>query len=144
MAVRQMHLVAAAVAVLTAIGCASQGTKMSDLPQREGFVRTMPEGQEPARLLGKDDAVGMRSGLQVLPLGKDCGWHSTENYEELIICLAGSGELASEDGTRQPLKAGQYAYNPPQTRHNVLNTGTDVLRYVYVVAPAASAAQDHH
>lgn len=141
---RSCVAVAAVFAALAILGCASQGTKMSDIPHREGFVRTMPDGQEPARLLSKDDTVGMRSGYQVLQPGKDCGWHSTENYEELIICLAGSGELASEDGSRRPLKAGQYGYNPPQTRHNVFNTGTEVLRYVYVVAPVAPTAQDHH
>jgi mannose-6-phosphate isomerase-like protein (cupin superfamily) len=27
-------------------------------------------------------------------------------------------------------------YIPPATRHNVTNTGNDVLEYVYVVAPA--------
>jgi mannose-6-phosphate isomerase-like protein (cupin superfamily) len=29
------------------------------------------------------------------------------------------------------------AYIPPATRHNVTNTGAELLEYVYVVAPAA-------
>ncbi len=117
---------------------------MSQTPQREGFVRSVPDTQEPARLLGKTDTVGMRSGFVVLEPGKDCGWHSTENYEEMIICLAGAGEVACGDGPRRPLAAGQYAYNPPQTRHNVFNTGTEIMRYIYVVAPAGVGHEDHH
>jgi quercetin dioxygenase-like cupin family protein len=124
--------------MVVAGGCVVKGPSMSQPPQREGFVRSLPTTPEPARLLSKDDAVGMRSGLMILPPGKDCGWHSTENYEELIICLAGAGELASEAGPRCALAAGQYAYNPPQTRHNVFNTGTELMRYIYVVAPASA------
>jgi quercetin dioxygenase-like cupin family protein len=116
---------------------------MSAVPQRTGFVRALPDSNEYVRLLSKDDTVGLRSGLQTLQPGQDCGWHTTENYEEMIICLAGAGELAAEDGTRRPLAAGHYAYNPPQTRHNVFNTGTEPLRYIYVVAPVAAAAGDH-
>jgi mannose-6-phosphate isomerase-like protein (cupin superfamily) len=31
-----------------------------------------------------------------------------------------------------------FAYIPPATRHNVLNTGKDALEYVYVAAPTAA------
>jgi quercetin dioxygenase-like cupin family protein len=133
---------AALLPMAVMVGCSAKGVRMSPIPQREGFVRSVPSAQEPARLLGKDDAVGMRSGLMVLQPGQDCGWHSTENYEEMIICLAGAGEVASGDGPRRALAAGQYAYNPPQTRHNVFNTGTEVMRYIYVVAPVR-AGNDH-
>jgi mannose-6-phosphate isomerase-like protein (cupin superfamily) len=30
------------------------------------------------------------------------------------------------------------AYIPPRSRHNVTNTGSEMLEYVYVVAPIAS------
>ena len=133
----------AAMLPLAAAGCAAKGPTMSQAPQRQGFVRSLPHTQEYARLLSKDDSVGMRSGLMVLQPGKDCGWHSTENYEELVICLDGAGEVASEGGPRLTMAAGQYAYNPPQTRHNVFNTGTAVMRYIYVVAPARAADEDH-
>jgi mannose-6-phosphate isomerase-like protein (cupin superfamily) len=82
----------------------------------------------------------MRSGLMVLAPGKDCGWHSTGNYEELLICLEGAGEIETEGAGRQALAAGCYAYNPPHTRHCVFNTSDKPLRYIYVVAPAAPAS----
>ena len=136
--------VVAALPTLMIVGCASNSPKTIPTLQREGFVRSLPDTQEPARLLSKEDTVGMRSGLMILQPGKDCGWHSTENYEEMIICLAGAGEVASEDGLRRPLAAGQYAYNPPQSRHNVFNTGTEVMRYIYVVTPTSVGNGDHH
>lgn len=136
--------IAGVLPIVVAVGCAGKEPRMSQAPQRAGFVRSMPSTAEPARLLSKEDAVGMRSGLMILQPGKDCGWHSTENYEEMIICLAGAGEVASEGGPRRALAAGQYAYNPPQARHNVFNTGTEVMRYIYVVAPASGADEDHH
>jgi quercetin dioxygenase-like cupin family protein len=125
------------LSMVVVVGCSLKGPSMSQPRQHEGFVRSLPNTPEPARLLSKDDAVGMRSGLMILQPGQDCGWHSTDNYEELIICLAGAGELASEESPRHALAAGQYAYNPPRSRHNVFNTGAEVMRYIYVVAPAS-------
>jgi hypothetical protein len=70
---RCLWCVVAALPILMIIGCASGGSKAGPTPQREGFVRSLPDTQEPARLLSKDDTVGMRSGLVVLQPGKDCG-----------------------------------------------------------------------
>ena len=118
-------------------GCTQHGEHMSGDTRYEPFVRALPDTHEYAPLLEKGQSAGMRSGLVTLEPGEDCGWHSTENYEELILCLAGAGEVETEGTGRRPIAAYQYAYNPPRTRHNVFNTGTEPLRYVYVVAPAA-------
>ena len=134
--------VVVAFPILLTIGCVSAGTPSRPAPQRAGFVRSLPDTQGP--LLGKEDAVSMRSGLMILQPGQDCGWHSTETYEELIICLAGAGEVRSADGPPRALAVGQYAYNPPHSRHNVFNIGTAEMRYAYVVAPARAGAGDHH
>jgi len=140
---RWLPPIVGALPVLMILGCASDGAKTTPIVQREGFVRSLPDTQESARLLGKVDTVGMRSGLVVLQPGKDCGWHSTDNYEEMIICLAGAGEVRSEGGPPRALAAGQYAYNPPHSRHNVVNTGSEAMRYIYVVAPASKPNADH-
>lgn len=87
-------------------------------------------------ILGKSEAHALRSGFVTLPPGADVGVHSTENYEELIIVLNGRGELEVEGQDLIKLKKGQIAYNPPQTRHNVYNTGKIPLRYIYVIAKA--------
>jgi quercetin dioxygenase-like cupin family protein len=136
---RGLSLVVAAVIAAVAAGCANREGEMDAAEHREPFVRPLPETHEYARLLEKTDAVSMRAGLMTLEPGKDCGWHSTDEYEELIICLAGAGEVETEGRGRRPLAAGSYAYNPPQLRHCVFNTGTQAMRYVYVVAPAVGS-----
>jgi mannose-6-phosphate isomerase-like protein (cupin superfamily) len=38
------------------------------------------------------------------------------------------------------VSAHRMAYSPPGTKHNVTNTGSEVLEYVWVVAPVAGRA----
>src|SRR4030066_1789180 len=68
--------------------------------------------------------VTMRSGLIQLKPGEDVGLHSTKQNEEMLVILEGQGQLKLE-GRRPPLKisGGQGAYVPPETRHNMANTG---------------------
>ncbi|HXZ31656.1 MAG TPA: cupin domain-containing protein [Terriglobales bacterium] len=87
-------------------------------------------------LTGPPETVTMKSGYVVLPPGKSVGKHSTEQKEEILIVLEGQGEMIFSNGSKLPVKANTALYCPPQTEHNVSNTGTGVLRYVYVVANA--------
>jgi quercetin dioxygenase-like cupin family protein len=87
-------------------------------------------------ILGKKNASRMRSGLVTLQSGGEVGSHNTEDYEELIVVLEGSGEVETAGVGRRPLAYGQTAYNPPHTQHNVINTGTGILRYIYIVSKA--------
>ena len=87
-------------------------------------------------ILHESNAVKMRSGMVTLQPGEDCGSHNTEDYEELIIVLEGCGEVETEGTGKREIRKGQVAYNPPQTEHNVHNTGTEQLRYIYVVSKA--------
>jgi mannose-6-phosphate isomerase-like protein (cupin superfamily) len=88
-------------------------------------------------LEGKPQTHGMRSGRVHLEPGKACGQHSTKNHEELLVFLAGQGELLIGDRDRLAVGAGKVAYIPPETLHDVKNTGTGALAYIYCVAPAA-------
>jgi len=85
---------------------------------------------------GPPASVTMRSGHVVLAPGAAVGRHSTERYEELVIVLAGAGEMRVVGGPTLALRAGAVAYCPPATEHDVVNTGTEPLRYLYVVARA--------
>jgi mannose-6-phosphate isomerase-like protein (cupin superfamily) len=87
-------------------------------------------------LSGPPESVTMKAGLVVLAPGKSVGKHSTERNEELLIVFEGQGEMTFKNGSKVPVKAKTAVYCPPQTEHNVTNTGTGVLRYVYVVAKA--------
>jgi quercetin dioxygenase-like cupin family protein len=83
---------------------------------------------------GPPESVTMKSGLVVLTPGKSVGKHTTGPNEELLVILEGKGEMTIGDGPKLPADAGHALYCPPETEHNVTNTGTSVLRYVYVVA----------
>lgn len=87
-------------------------------------------------LTGPPETVTMKSGYVVLEPGRSVGKHSTEHHEEILIVLEGQGEMIFRDGSKLELKARTALYCPPETEHDVWNTGTATLRYVYVVANA--------
>jgi mannose-6-phosphate isomerase-like protein (cupin superfamily) len=104
----------------------------------KAFTLELNEQPEYQRILeGKPQTHGMRSGRVYLEPGKACGQHSTKNHEELLVFLTGQGELALGNGDRLAVGAGKVAYIPPETLHDVQNTGTGPLVYIYCVAPAA-------
>jgi quercetin dioxygenase-like cupin family protein len=104
---------------------------------RPPFVMSLPlDRSEYQEILTRDNAVNMRSGLVTLKPGQTVGEHSTEDYEELVIVLHGTGEIETVGVGRRPISAGEVAYNPPQTKHDVHNTGADDMRYIYIVSKA--------
>jgi mannose-6-phosphate isomerase-like protein (cupin superfamily) len=78
----------------------------------------------------------MRSGFVRLNPGETVGWHTTGKNEESLVVLHGRGEARIEGQSPHAFAAPALAYIPPATRHNVANTGDELLEYVYVVAPA--------
>lgn len=116
---------------------------MAESENLEPFVRELDAGGElHLPLLTEDNARRMRAGMVTLGAGEECGRHSTEAYEELLIILEGSGDAELEGHGDFPVAAGHVAYIPPRTYHNVRQRGAGPLRYVYVVAPAALAEGD--
>jgi mannose-6-phosphate isomerase-like protein (cupin superfamily) len=85
-------------------------------------------------LAGPPQTVSMESGLVVLAPAKSVGKHSTKSYEEAVVVLAGTGEMRITGGQTLNLKPNVVAYCPPLTEHDVVNTGSVPLRYLYVVA----------
>jgi mannose-6-phosphate isomerase-like protein (cupin superfamily) len=85
-------------------------------------------------LNGPPETVTMRSGYMVLAPSKSVGKHSTTDNEEVIVILAGTGEMRILGGPTLHIRPYYIAYCPPNTEHDVINMGTDTLRYVYIVA----------
>jgi mannose-6-phosphate isomerase-like protein (cupin superfamily) len=105
---------------------------------KTAFTLDLNDRPEYQRILeGAPQTHGMRSGRVYLEAGKACGQHSTKNHEELLVFLTGQGELWIGESERLPVGAGKVAYIPPETLHDVKNTGTGPLAYIYCVAPAA-------
>ena len=92
-------------------------------------------GKDYLQLLGgPPESVTMRSGLVVLAPQHSVGRHSTHQNEEILVVLEGKGKMIFKDCPSLPVEANHAVYCPPQTEHDVKNTGTSLLRYVYVVA----------
>jgi mannose-6-phosphate isomerase-like protein (cupin superfamily) len=52
-----------------------------------------------------------------------------------LVVLKGKGIVKLDGQSDIELFEREWVYIPPQTRHNVTNTGNDTLEYVWVVAP---------
>jgi mannose-6-phosphate isomerase-like protein (cupin superfamily) len=87
-------------------------------------------------LKGAPQTGGMRGGSVKLKPGESVGWHSTSGNEEALVIIRGQGTANIEGHEEVPLHGKMLAYIPPATRHNVTNTGTEILVYVWIVAPA--------
>lgn len=81
---------------------------------------------------GAPETISIHSGLVTLKMGDSVGHHNTETYEEMIIIFSGEGEMIFTDGKKFNLKYGEIAYCPPHTEHDVKNTGTALLKYLYI------------
>jgi mannose-6-phosphate isomerase-like protein (cupin superfamily) len=87
-------------------------------------------------LSGSPETISMRSGYVILPPGESIGMHSTGDNEEMLIPLSGTGELLVPGNENLGIHSGCVLYNPPHTQHDVLNTGNQPLKYIFIVSKA--------
>ncbi len=96
------------------------------------------QGSECTLLSGPPQTAGMHSGFVQLKTGETVGWHATGHHEETLVILEGQGEALVDGEKKLAFTGPALVYIPPMTRHNVANTGHELLKYVYVVAPNKS------
>ncbi|HOG18344.1 MAG TPA: cupin domain-containing protein [Syntrophales bacterium] len=102
------------------------------------FVLSLPKEElSYFEVLKPPRSTSLRSGLVTLQQGGDVGAHSTNGCEEILVILKGCGEVEMNGHGRLPVREGQVVFIPRRTEHNVFNTGTASLRYLYIVAPCA-------
>jgi mannose-6-phosphate isomerase-like protein (cupin superfamily) len=136
-------LLVLALMLQTAVSRGSSGQDGAAALQAQGSSRhalTLPlacEGGDCILLKGAPQTAGMRSGFVRLKPGETVGWHTTGEHEEALVILRGHGEARIEGEAALPVASAMEVYIPPATRHNVANTGSEMLEYVYVVAPLA-------
>ena len=101
-------------------------------------VVNLETGDSPYLVLlgGPPETASLRSGLVTLAPGDSIGNHNTENYEEMLVPLEGEGELRITGQPPVRIRPGLITYAPAHTEHDVTNTGTTHLRYIFVVARA--------
>jgi len=127
---------------LAGVSCvcvAGVGARQSVVPRGPMTFALDCTGGDCPLLKGAPQTSGMRGGSVKLRTGESVGWHSTNQNEEALVILHGSGVAKIEGGPDVALHEKMMAYIPPGTRHNVTNTGSDVLEYVWVVAPVVKA-----
>ena len=96
-------------------------------------LNSKPENQK--LLSGLPQTYGMRSGRVYLAPDQSCGQHSTKDREEMLVFLSGRGKLLIGEKESFDIGQGKVSYIPPNTLHDVKNTGSGPLVYVYCVAP---------
>lgn len=107
------------------------------MKKEKSFVVHLEETNKYQSLLqGSPQTRGMRAGRMFLLPGQDCKQHSTNGNEELLVFLAGKGEVIAGQSILQ-VGAGRISYIPPETIHNVRNTGEEPLVYIYCVVPVS-------
>jgi mannose-6-phosphate isomerase-like protein (cupin superfamily) len=122
------------IVVLSHSSFSAESDKVKPSPK---VVKLDSGGKDYLQVLGgPPESVTMRSGLVVLAPNKSVGKHSTKQNEEVLVVLEGQGEMIFKDGSKLDVKANHALYCPPETEHDVRNTGNSILRYVYVVANA--------
>jgi len=109
------------------------------LPERRA-ARAIPleagDGSYRRLLAGPPETGALKSGLVTLDPGRAVGEHDTERNEEVLVPLAGSGELRIPGEPPIAIRPGMMTYAPAHTRHDVVNTGAEPLRYLFLLAPA--------
>lgn len=74
----------------------------------------------------------LKAGRVVLHPGEEIGEHTTDKREEIIIVVKGKAVLIKE-GKEIVLNKGDTHYTEEGILHNVKNTSSDELEYIYVV-----------
>lgn len=117
------------------IGCSSHSIASSKVSQEYLSMKLNSQPEYQPLLTGQPQTHGMRSGRVYLKPGEDCGTHSTEANEEMLTFLAGKGvSLTGKQEIAREVGKDSIVYVPPFTVHNIKNTGTEPLVYVYCVA----------
>ncbi len=93
-------------------------------------------GEYQAILIGEPQTSGMRAGRVNLKPGQSCGLHSTNAHEEILVFLSGQGEACiGQQKKIYQVGVGKTLYIPQHTEHDIRNSGTEPLVYIYCVTP---------
>lgn len=110
------------------------------LEERPAFFQ--PPGSAADRFGSRSGLVGARIGARLLgynitavaPGKRAFPLHNHHANEEMFYILQGTGELRIGD-ERYSIRAGDFIANPPggpETAHQIINTGSEELRYLAV------------
>ncbi|PIW68400.1 MAG: hypothetical protein COW10_02765 [Candidatus Omnitrophica bacterium CG12_big_fil_rev_8_21_14_0_65_42_8] len=97
----------------------------------------LKSGSKYQRLFSRDSGTrGIKSGHVALKEGEEIGEHSTNDLEEALVILKGKGLLLINSEEEFDFEDNSVLYIPPDTIHNVKNTGSGVLEYIFITSNA--------
>jgi len=89
------------------------------------------------RLISKElGSYGIKSGHVILKPSENVGEHTTDEREEVIIVLKGKGKAIIGKNEIFNIESNIVLYIPPKTLHDIKNTGSDPLEYIFVTSLA--------
>jgi mannose-6-phosphate isomerase-like protein (cupin superfamily) len=97
---------------------------------------TTKDGSEIRELLAyRNSAIRNQSLAEArLPAGASTQPHFHPRAEEIYFLLEGRGRMQIEDGVRE-VGPGDAIAIPPGMRHQIINTGSETLRFLCCCAP---------
>ncbi|MFA5388541.1 MAG: cupin domain-containing protein [Candidatus Omnitrophota bacterium] len=108
---------------------------MADLSKVK-IIKLVP-GSKYQRLFNKDSGTsGIKAGHVILKPGEEIGEHSTNEFEEALVILNGSGRVNIDKKDTAEIEKDMVLYIPPYTLHDVKNTGQGALEYVFITSYA--------
>lgn len=100
-------------------------------------ILKLESGSKYQRLFNKDSGTrDLKSGHVILKKGEEIGEHSTNDLEEALVILRGKGLLTINSEEEFNFEDNSVLYIPPDTVHNVKNTGNGILEYIFITSNA--------
>jgi putative monooxygenase len=110
------------------------GLKVIDINQVEGIYRDPPRT---SWILISEKTVGSQNlamGVNETHVGGMVPPHKHDTEEEVMFFLQGKGQFITDEEVIE-LKPGICIYNPPGSSHSIVNTGDEVLKFVWIYSP---------
>lgn len=104
-------------------------------------IKDVPgERRDPPRtswILVSEKTVGSKNlamGVNETDVGGMVPEHKHETEEEVMFFLSGQGKFVTES-EEIAVGPGICVYNPPGEKHKIVNTGSEILKFVWIYAP---------
>jgi len=79
-------------------------------------------------------AKNLAMGVNETDPGSMVPEHKHELEEEVMFFISGKGKFITED-EEIPIEPGVCIYNPPGGSHKIVNTGNEILKFVWIYSP---------
>jgi mannose-6-phosphate isomerase-like protein (cupin superfamily) len=107
--------------------------KWVDLEKIEGEDK----GGRTSWIMVSEKTVGSQNlavGMNETHVGGKVPQHMHNTEEEVMFFISGKGQFVTENEIIE-LRPGICVYNPPGGLHEIINTGDEILKFIWIYAP---------